>query len=184
MWVTFAAARGTDMGMRHLVNLSMRRSLKNKAWERARLSRAPRPRYASLGEADDLAAVLRRRFIGEDFVVAQLIAGHAVVIPLERIVDLQISRITQVAEQRDDRDIDHVVTEAASVRPSAGHEEFARSQSEELARQTERMSGGFALQNVSAEDAQAGEAHVVRVVRRPRPIAGQPNRVGSEIDLN
>src|SRR5262245_38126855 len=141
MWVTFAAARGTDMGMRHLVNLSMRRSLKNKAWERARLSRAPRPRYALLGEADDLAAVLRRRFIGEDFVVAQLVAGHAVVIPLERIVDLQISRIAQVAEYRDDRNVYDVVAESSPVRPSAGHEEVARRQSEELARQTERMSG-------------------------------------------
>src|SRR5215813_7476256 len=104
-----------------------------------RLSRDPRPHFASLGEADDLAAVLRRRFIGEDFVVAQLIAGHSVVIPAERIADFTeyIRRITQVAEHGDDRDIDHVVTEAASVRPSAGHEEFARSQFEELARQTE-----------------------------------------------
>src|SRR5687768_12085514 len=84
---------------------------------------------SSLWQANDLAAVLRSRFIGKDFVVTQFIAGHAVVIASERIVDLQIGRIAQIAEQRDDGDVNHVVAEAASIRPSAGHEEIARRQS-------------------------------------------------------
>src|SRR5262249_53205283 len=68
--------------------------------------------------------------------------------------------------------------------PSAGHEEFPRRHPQKLARQTERMSGGAAFQNVAAKDAQAGEAQIVGVARRAWPVARQPNRVGRKIDLD
>src|SRR5262245_19402810 len=181
--------------------------VKNRTRERSRLARGPTEktrcdkttRFASpresrarsrilnrllLREADDLAAVLRRRFVREDLVVSEVVAGHAVVIALQRVEDLQISRVTQVADQGDDPDVDHVIAEAASVGPSAGDEEFARRQSEELARQSERVARGAALENVAAKDAQTREAHVIRIVRVASPVASKANRIGREIDLD
>ena len=104
----------------------------------------------------------RRRGVGEDLVVGDVVG-----------VDVVASRPThdasrQVADQRGDRDIDDVITEAPAVRPTTRH----------------RNSLQRRKQRVAAEDAETREAGVVGVGRVHRTASRQPRGPGGQIDLD
>ena len=63
-----------------------------------------------------VATVLRRAFVGEGLVVADVVAAHAVDAVGPRMTS---GGVAQVADQRGDRDVHDVVAEATPVGPAA-----------------------------------------------------------------
>src|SRR5689334_22121697 len=114
-----------------------------------------------------VAAVLRRRFIGED-----LVEGHIVMIDSIAgwTTNDQVVWISQIADQRSHGDVYNIVSKTPAIGPSARNESAI----------LERILN-IALQHVAAEDAQARETGVVRITRA---TASQTGTVRGKIDLD
>ena len=74
-------------------------------------------------------------------------------------------RIAQVANEGGDRDVDNVVAEAASIGPAAGNQSAIAERILDLA-----------LEHIAAEDAQAREARVVRILGSLGPLPAKRAR--------
>ena len=96
-----------------------------------------------------VAAVLRCRFVREDFVESHVVAIDAIAC---WTTNDQVIRIAQIADQSSHGDVYNVISKAPTVGPSAGNEPAI----------LERILN-VALQHVAAEDAQARESSVVRI---------------------
>src|SRR6476659_8443985 len=120
-----------------------------------------------------ITGILWRRFVRKDLVEAHIVAGYAVVVALERIVDYQLVGIAQIAQQGNDRDIDHVIAEPAPVGPSAGNE----------ASILKRILN-TALENIATEDAQSRVSRIVRIGRIASAVARKANARSRQVDLD
>src|SRR5262249_44663125 len=69
-----------------------------------------------------IAGVLRCRFVWKDLVEAHIIAGDPVIVALEWVVDYQLVGVAQIAQQGNDRNINHVIAKPATVGPSTWNE--------------------------------------------------------------
>ena len=104
-------------------------------------------------------AVLRRAFVGEHLVVADVVGAHAID-PVRHAYEQR--KRAQVADEGGDRDVDNVVAEAASIGPAAGDRSAIAERILDLA-----------LEHIVAENAQTREASVVRVLGVGGPAARQ-----------
>src|SRR5437762_6180234 len=125
-------------------------------------------RRAAMLRMGVVAAVLRRGFVWEDLVVSHVVEIHIVArrTANDRRVDAKI------ADQSSHRDVHDIVAKTATVWPAAGNNAIAKA------------GLNLADQSVAAEDAQAGEAGIIRVGTLLSPIACQPARVRGQINFN
>src|ERR1041385_5027050 len=115
-----------------------------------------------------IAPILRSGFVREDFVV-----NHVVMVqPVPgRSTDGGRTH-PQIADQCRYRDVDDIVSETPSVRPTAGNGAAAKT------------ALNRAGEGVAAEDTQPRETRVVRICRMIRAAARESAWAGREIDLN
>ena len=115
-----------------------------------------------------IAPIERRRCVRKDLVVGDVVVVDVVA----RGTADDWRAHAEVADQRRHRNIDHVVAEAAPVRPAAGHHASAESGLD------------LAGQHVSAEDAQTREPRVIGIDRIRCATAGETRRVRGQIHLD
>ena len=116
------------------------------------------------------APVLRRGLIREHLVVRLIVVIHAVA---RRKQVNHGRRHAQVAQQRVDGNVRHIVAEAPAVWPAAGNE----------AAVAEGVLD-FALQHVAAEDAQSRVTRIIRIGRIIRAAPREAHLAGGEIDFD
>src|SRR5262245_24700321 len=95
-----------------------------------------------------VASVLGSGFVREHLVERHVVLAHAV----HAVGHANNERAAQVAEQRAYGDIDDIVAEAPAIGPAARNEAAIA-----------KGVLDFALEHVASEDAQTGEAGVVRI---------------------
>jgi hypothetical protein len=117
-----------------------------------------------------VAAVLRGAFVGEGFVVSDVVGAHAV--DAVRHVDLD-GVCPQVANDGSHRDVHNVVAEPASIGPASRDQSAIGERILHLA-----------LEHIAAEDAQAREARVIRIRRVPGAAAGETHARCREIHFD
>src|ERR1700752_4090760 len=97
-----------------------------------------------------LPTILRRAFVREGLVVADVVLAHAI----DAVGHANLQRAAQVADERSDGNVHDIVTEATAVGPPAGNQSAVAKRVLNLA-----------LQNVASENAQPGKAGVVGIGR-------------------
>ena len=118
-----------------------------------------------------VTTVVRRAGIREDAIVNAIVLTH--VIDAVGGGDRRIRRVSQVAENRGDSNINNVIAEAAAVRPATRDGAIIEEAGLDRARQS-----------IAAENAETAEAFVIRIRRVTRATARETGRVGREIDFD
>ena len=115
------------------------------------------------------ASVLRRGLVREDLVEGHVVMVHTVA-GWEQIDDRR--RHAQVAQQRVDRDVHHIVAKASAIGPTAR---------DRAASETDLNCAG---QSVATKDAQTREPGIIRIGARGGPVARQSAWTRGEIHFD
>src|SRR5262249_31774215 len=117
-----------------------------------------------------VSSVLRSGFIRKDLIESHVVPVDSVA---RRSADNQVWWVPQVADEGSDRNVGHVISKSATIRPTARNE-------------TAIFEGILnpALQDIAAEHTESGEARVIRISRIARTVSSKTRARSREIHFD